>query len=135
MSKRKKPFEYLLPDRVSHDEYQREVKKRILLDRLVAVFFLISGFLAVSSVVLSILTAKWGEYTGHIGSDLVVFFFIFGTGAFCLYKGRFLWTTFLCRFCLSKVPEGSTYCPSCESDLLSNSNPQVREEAVKNSKS
>lgn len=124
MSKKKKPFEYSLPERVTHEEHQKEVKIRSILDKTVGAFLFVSGFLAVLSILVVLLTASFGEYTGRAETDLIIFLFILGTGLFSLYQGYFLWSRFLCRFCIAAIPEGSTYCPICEEDLLSNRNPQ-----------
>lgn len=124
MKGRKGPFRPLLPDRVDHDNYQVIVKWRGVADRTVGWLVLLSGFLAVSSTLIAVLFTPLGVYTGHVYTDLVVFGFIFFTGIYFLVKGVFFIRVFLCRFCLKQVPEGSTYCPSCGADLLSNENPQ-----------
>ena len=124
MKKDKKPFEYNLPDRVTHEEYQKEVKVRSIFDKCVGGFLYISGLLSIISVFLGAITG-FGKYTGSPVTDLIVFLFLLILGFFSIYQGRFMWTRFLCRHCLATVPEGSTYCPSCSADLLSNKNPQT----------
>lgn len=120
----KRPFEYDLPERVTHEEYQRQVERRGRADRVLAVLVFLCGTSAVLGVILALVSAPLGSYTRHPVTDLIVHIFVFCGGVYFLMKSQFLWSRFLCRFCLKRVPEGATQCLSCRADLLSNDNPQ-----------
>ncbi|NQZ01574.1 MAG: hypothetical protein HRT45_13005 [Bdellovibrionales bacterium] len=121
---KKKLFRPELEDRVSHEQYQATIKARGRADRVMGLWVLLSGLIALVSSVLAICFTPLGVYTGSVGTDFVVLLFVGCCGLYFTNKGLYFMRVFQCRFCLAKIPEGSTYCPSCGADLLSNDNPQ-----------
>lgn len=114
-----------LPERVSHAEFRKTSQLRGLADRVLGLLVLGSGLICLLAVVSAVLFTELGSYTRHFVTDLIAFGFISASGVYFVNKGYFLIKVFLCRFCLARIPEGSTYCPHCRADLLSNKNPQT----------
>ena len=121
--KEQKPFRPALEERVSHEQFQATMKARARADRFVGFWVLLSGLVALGSSMVAALFTPLGSYTGSVGTDVVVLVFIASTGLYFTQKGFYFLHVFQCRFCLAKLPQGSTYCPSCKADLLSNQNP------------
>jgi hypothetical protein len=120
----KKLFRPELDDRVSHKQYQKTMNARARVDRILGVALLLSGGVALGSSLLAAVMTPLGSYTGAASTDVIVLLFIAVSGFYFLSKGLYFIQVFQCRFCLARIPQGSTYCPTCKADLLSNDNPQ-----------
>lgn len=122
MSDYKRVFRNNLPKRLSHQEYQTVVRERKKYSRILGTLIACIGFTSIASVFTAILTLNNTPFTQNIYIDIFIFIFILGGGIFFIIYARYLVFRFPCRFCLKDNPEGSTYCLSCNSDMLSNEN-------------